>query len=101
MSKLKVQEATKELSLGASKLLEDVLRIRRSASDTLASLKKIEQTFVQQEEERREAERLEQQRLAQEKQSTAWIMPEEEPQAEPLTETEPEAQPAPVQETSA
>ncbi|MCL1964132.1 MAG: hypothetical protein FWF69_03615, partial [Firmicutes bacterium] len=78
MSKLKVQEATKELSINAGRLLEEVLRVSRSAGETLATLKRIEQEFVRVDAERREAERLEQQRLALEKQSTAWVMPEEE-----------------------
>ncbi len=77
MPKLKVQEATRELAQGASKLLVDVQRIGRSASETLASLRRMEQVFLQKEEERREAARLEQQRLALEQQSTAWVMPED------------------------
>ncbi len=98
MPKLKVQEATKELALGASKLLEDVLRISRSAGDTLASLKRIEQAYVQADEERREAARLEQQRLALEQQSTAWVMLEDEEReaiAEPAEKPAAAPQPAP------
>ena len=76
MAKLKVQEATKELSLNASKLLENVTRIRRSADATLSQLKQIEQTFVRAEEERLEREKLQRQREALESQSNAWIMPE-------------------------
>ena len=64
MAKLKVQEATKELSLNASKLLENVTRIRRSADATLSQLKQIEQTFVRAEEERLEREKLQRQREA-------------------------------------
>ena len=85
MAKLKVQEATKELSLSASKQLENVARIRRNANDTLAQLKQIEQTFVRAEEERQEREKLQRQREALESQSNAWIMPEE---AEPAAKAE-------------
>ena len=103
MAKLKVQEATKELSLGASKALENLLRIRRSAEKTLSQLKQIEQGFVREEEERLEREKLQRQREALEQQSNAWIMPEDsEPEApkapEPAKPAEApaaQAQPAP------
>ncbi len=96
MAKLKVQEATKELSLSASKQLENVARIRRNANDTLAQLKQIEQTFVRAEEERQEREKLQRQREALESQSNAWIMPEE---AEPAAKAE--EKPAPEAEKPA
>ncbi len=92
MAKLKVQEATKELSLNASKLLENVARLRRNADATLSQLKQIEQTFVRAEEERLEREKLQRQREALESQSNAWIMPEE---AEPASKAE-----APVKEAA-
>ena len=88
MAKLKVQEATKELSLGASKALENLLRIRRSAEKTLSQLKQIEQGFVREEEERLEREKLQRQREALEQQSNAWIMPEDsEPEPSKAPET--------------
>ena len=97
MAKLKVQEATKELSLNASKLLENVTRIRRSADATLSQLKQIEQTFVRAEEERLEREKLQRQREALESQSNAWIMPEE---AEPAPKAEAPAAEAPAKEAA-
>ena len=97
MAKLKVQEATKELSLNASKLLENVTRIRRSADATLSQLKQIEQTFVRAEEERLEREKLQRQREALESQSNAWIMPEE---PAPAPKAEAPAAEAPAKEAA-
>ena len=58
MSKMKVQDATKELSRRAAKLLGDVTGVRTAAEKTLAELRKIENGFTQQQEaERGEAPR--------------------------------------------
>ena len=54
MSKMKVQDATKELSRRAAKLLGDVGSVRQAAEKTLAELRKIESGFVQKEEAERE-----------------------------------------------
>ena len=94
MSKVKVQEATKELSQGAGKLLEEVTRVRKSAQDLLQSLKKAESSFLQKEEELKEQELKEQQRQIMSAQSKAWTMPDAEEPAAP--EAEPQAA-APVQ----
>ena len=93
MSKVKVQEATKELSQGAGKLLEDVTRVRRNAQDLLQSLKKVEASFVQKEEEIKEQQLKEQQRQILSAQSKAWTMPDAEEVAAP--------EPAPKKETPA
>lgn len=50
MSKMKVQDATKELSRRAAKLLGDVTGVRTAAEKTLAELRKIENGFTQQQE---------------------------------------------------
>ena len=50
MSKMKVQDATKELSRRAAKLLGDVTSVRTAAEKTLAELRRLENSFVQQEE---------------------------------------------------
>ena len=89
MSKVKVQEATKELSQGAGKLLEEVTRVRKSAQDLLQSLKKAESSFLQKEEELKEQELKEQQRQIMSAQSKAWTMPDAEEPAAP--EPEPQA----------
>lgn len=81
MAKLKVQETAKELSISAGQLLENVVRIKRSASDTLKYLQRVEAAFQKQEQQRREDARLERQRELIERQSSAWIMsdPTDEP----------------------
>ena len=76
MSKLKVQEATKELSLGASQLLEDISIVRRTTQDTLQSLKRLESAFLHVDEERREQQKMEAQRQILDAQSKAWTMPD-------------------------
>ena len=64
MSKMKVQDATKELSRRAAKLLGDVTGVRTAAEKTLAELRKIENGFTQQQEAEREEKRREEQQKA-------------------------------------
>ncbi len=107
MSKMKVQDATKELSRRAAKLLGDVTGVRTAAEKTLAELRKIENGFTQQQEAEREEKRREEQQKALSSQSKAWTMPDdvpeekkEEKKAEPVQQSKPaetEAkQPAPA-----
>ena len=107
MSKMKVQDATKELSRRAAKLLGDVTGVRTAAEKTLAELRKIESGFTQQQEAEREEKRREEQQKALSSQSKAWTMPDdvpeekkEEKKAEPVQQSKPaetEAkQPAPA-----
>ncbi|MBR4039778.1 MAG: translation initiation factor IF-2 [Clostridia bacterium] len=110
MSKMKVQDATKELSRRAAKLLGDVGSVRQAAEKTLAELRKIESGFVQREEAEREEKRREEQLKALSAQSKAWTMPDDVPAAEPVKEepkkeekkeapqTAPKAEEKPVQE---
>ena len=96
MSKMKVQDATKELSRRAAKLLGDVTGVRTAAEKTLAELRKIESGFTQQQEAEREEKRREEQQKALSSQSKAWTMPDdvpeekkEEKKAEPVQESKP------------
>ena len=79
---MKVQDATKELSRRAAKLLGDVGSVRQAAEKTLAELRKIESGFVQREEAEREEKRREEQQKALSAQSKAWTMPDDVPAAE-------------------
>ena len=79
MSKMKVQDATKELSRRAAKLLGDVTGVRTAAEKTLAELRKIENGFTQQQEAEREEKRREEQQKALSSQSKAWTMPDDVP----------------------
>ena len=109
MSKMKVQDATRELSRRAAKLLGDVGSVRAQAEKTLAELRKIENGFVQREEAEREEKRREEQQRALSAQSKAWTMPDdvppvvEEKKAEPKEEKKeaPRAEEKPVQEERA
>ena len=90
MSKMKVQDATKELSRRAAKLLGDVTGVRTAAEKTLAELRKIENGFTQQQEAEREEKRREEQQKALSSQSKAWTMPDDVP-VEKAEEKAPEA----------
>ena len=110
MSKMKVQDATKELSRRAAKLLGDVTGVRTAAEKTLAELRKIENGFTQQQEAEREEKRREEQQKALSSQSKAWTMPDDVPvekaeekapveAAKPQPEAKPEAKPETKPET--
>ena len=103
MSKMKVQDATKELSRRAAKLLGDVTGVRTAAEKTLAELRKIENGFTQQQEAEREEKRREEQQKALSSQSKAWTMPDDVPVEKPeekapveAAKPQPEAKPAPA-----
>ncbi|MDY3762694.1 MAG: translation initiation factor IF-2 [Candidatus Ventricola sp.] len=102
---MKVQDATKELSRRAAKLLGDVGSVRAQAEKTLAELRKIESGFVQREEAEREEKRREEQQRALSAQSKAWTMPDDVPPAEEKKEEEkkeaPQAAEKPAQEERA
>ncbi|MBP3657607.1 MAG: hypothetical protein J6K32_13070, partial [Clostridia bacterium] len=90
---MKVQDATKELSRRAAKLLGDMTSVRSAAEKTLAELRKIENGFVQQEEAQREEKRREEQQKALSAQSKAWTMPDDVPAVEEKKEAPRPAQP--------
>ncbi|MCL2811663.1 MAG: translation initiation factor IF-2 [Clostridia bacterium] len=100
MSKLKVQEATKELSIGAGRLLEEVSNVRRAAQETMQMLRRLENAFVQEEEQRKEQQKIEAQRQILDSQSKAWTMPDAEEALEALETLEEPVEQAP-QELSA
>ena len=56
MTKVRVQDATRELSANAGKMLEDVSRLRRQSQDVLSALRRISDDFVREERERQERE---------------------------------------------
>ncbi len=56
MTKVRVQDATKELSTNAGKMLESVSRLRKQSQDVLSSLRKISDGYVREEKERQERE---------------------------------------------
>ena len=100
---MKVQDATKELSRRAAKLLGDVTGVRTAAEKTLAELRKIENGFTQQQEAEREEKRREEQQKALSSQSKAWTMPDDVPvekteEKAPVeaAKPQPEAKPAPA-----
>ncbi len=101
MSKMKVQDATKELSKRAAKLLGDVTGVRTAAEKTLAELRKIESGFMQQEEAQKEEKRREEQQKALKAQSKAWTMPDDTPEpAETVQEAAKPAAPAASEQES-
>ncbi len=96
MSKLKVQEATKDLTQATGRLLEEVSHVRRTGQETLQALRRLEGMFAQEDEQRREQERMEAQRQILETQSRAWTMPDaEEAEQAPKAEASPAPAPAP------
>ena len=54
MAKVRVQDATRELSARAGKVLDDVARLRKQSQEVLGSLRKISDGFVREERERQE-----------------------------------------------
>ena len=49
MAKVRVQDATRELSAHASKVLDDVARLRKQSQEVLGSLRRISDGFVREE----------------------------------------------------
>ena len=56
MTKIRVQDVTRELSANTGKMLESVTRMRKQSQDMLNSLRRISDGFVREEKERRERE---------------------------------------------
>ncbi len=54
MAKVRVQDATKELSTNAAKLMESISRMRKQSQDVLGSLRRAQDGFVREERERHE-----------------------------------------------
>ena len=56
MTKVRVQDVTKELSANTGKMLENVTRMRKQSQDMLSALRRISDGFVREERERQERE---------------------------------------------
>jgi len=56
MTKVRVQDATRELSANAGKMLENVTRLRKQSQELLDSLKRASDEFIREEKERQERE---------------------------------------------
>ena len=57
MTKVRVQDAAKELSSSAVRALENMTRLRKQSQGALDSLRKISDGFVREEKERQEREK--------------------------------------------
>ncbi len=77
MTKVKLKDATKELSKEASGVLEEATRVKRATEGLLQSLRKLENQFVREEEQRRNQEKLEEQQKLAEQHTKAWTMLDE------------------------
>ena len=62
MTKVRVQDVTRELSASTGKMLENVTRMRKQSQDLLNSLRRISDGFIREEKERREREAKEEMR---------------------------------------
>ncbi len=97
MSKIRVQDATKELSTNAGRMLENVSRLRKQSQDVLSSLRKISDGIakdVRDREEREAREKLQKQYEAAAQFMTAYSS-EQAPEIPPETKPEVKAEPAP------
>ncbi|MBQ3270490.1 MAG: hypothetical protein IJH09_11290, partial [Clostridia bacterium] len=56
MTKVRVQDVTKELSANAGRMLENMTRMRKQSQEMLSSLRRISDGFVREERERLERE---------------------------------------------
>ena len=54
MTKVRVQDVTKELSANTGKMLENVTRMRKQSQEMLNALRRISDGFVREERERQE-----------------------------------------------
>ena len=62
MTKVRVQDATKELSTNTGKMLENISQMRKKTQDMLGSLRKISGDFAREAQEIRDREAREEQR---------------------------------------
>ena len=72
MTKVRVQDATKELSTNVSKLIDDISRMHKQAQDVLGTLRKSKDDFAQKEHERQQLEKQEELRNQQGSQMSAY-----------------------------
>ena len=104
MAKVRVQDATRELSAHASKVLDDVARLRKQSQEVLGSLRKISDGFVREERERQE--RAAREELQKQYEAAAQFMTAYSSQQAPevpkegAPQPEPHPSPAPVSEAA-
>ena len=72
MTKVRVQDATKELSTNVSKLIEDISRMHKQAQDVLGTLRKSKDEYAQKEHERQQLEKQEELKNQQGSQMSAY-----------------------------
>ncbi len=103
MTKVRVQDATRDLSTNAGKMLESISQMRKKTQDMLGTLRKISGDFTREAQENAEREAKEEQkkRYEAEAQYMNAYSSEQVPEvpAEPQRETEPRADAEPVVET--
>ena len=87
----RIQDATKELSQKAGKLLGDATRVRQSAEKTLSEMRRIADGFRQQAEAERQEKLRQEQQKAISQQTKAWTMPDDVPQTHEAPAPAPEA----------
>ena len=82
MTKVKLQNATKELALDAGRVLEETSRIKNMADALLQTLRQLENRLSKEEELLQMQLRMEEQQRIIDQQQRAWTMPDEEDETE-------------------
>ncbi|MBR6705962.1 MAG: translation initiation factor IF-2 [Clostridia bacterium] len=77
MTKPNLAEATKQINLKSTEILEDAGRVRKGLDALLSRLKEKETVFKRQKEEEKNQKRLEEQKILASQQTKAWTMPDE------------------------
>ena len=77
MTKPNLAEATKQINLKSTEILEDAGRVRKGLDALLSRLKEKETVFRRQKEEEKNQKRLEEQKILASQQTKAWTMPDE------------------------
>ena len=81
MTRVNKKDATKELASGASKVLDQATKMRKSADALMQSLRKMENRFAREEEERAAQKRREEQEKVLSSHSKAFTMLDEDEKA--------------------
>ena len=77
MTKPNLAEATKQINLKSTEILEDAGRVRKGLDALLSRLREKESVFKRQKEEEKNQKRLEEQKILASQQTKAWTMPDE------------------------
>ncbi|MBQ8110904.1 MAG: hypothetical protein IJ124_12165, partial [Clostridia bacterium] len=94
MTKVRVQDATRELSANTGKMLENMTRMRKQTQEMLSSLRRISDGFVREERERQEREAKEE--LRKQYEASAQFMTAYSSEQVPEIPDEPTPVPAPA-----